>query len=137
MHLQPKHIRQIRAFLNHTLPAQLPMVDTLDYELIAAYKGWVTGVRGVSGHDGSFPSNPEAIPAVVAKFGAPAAGKDVAAPTNAPAKRVVLRDEAPDAPANPDLERLLAAAQKSRPSMTPSPTKNEGQRPDRGVVQIA
>lgn len=68
MHLKGHTLLKIRRFLNHKIAAGLEEVETLDQKLIDAYRGWVQGPRGVTGHDGSFPSNDEALPLVIIEF---------------------------------------------------------------------
>lgn len=68
MHLTGQEIRKIRRFLNHTIQTTLADTERLDYDVVQAYRDWVQGVKGITGHDGSFPSNSEQIPAVILEF---------------------------------------------------------------------
>ena len=65
MHLLEPHIVALRAFLSKETSYFLKPINTIDAELIRVWTGWVTGVRGITGHSGAFPANLEQLPAEV------------------------------------------------------------------------
>ncbi len=110
MHLKGHTLLKIRRFLNHKIAAGLEEVETLDQKLIDAYRGWVQGPRGVTGHDGSFPSNDEALPLVIIEFEA----EDIDTAESEEAQLQVQLSEDEQAERRRELERAAEVMRKRR-----------------------
>lgn len=147
MHLQGHEIRKIRAFLNHTVHTTLADVETLDDELVRAFKDWVHGVRGITGHDGSFPSRTESTPSVIVEFefeeveGEESYEKLEESEESAPPlPAAVLAADTPELLA--EVQRLLAEAEATKAMRAQANVYGAGQAPavtrgpDSGVVTI-
>lgn len=124
MHLKNHEILKIRRFLNHTIQAGLDEVDTLDEKTVQAFKDWVQGVKGITGHDGSFPSNTGQIPLVILEFDD--GGDEVLDQVQATA---TVRTQKPVVNTNPqetpeELQRLMDAV--NRTASIQRPVLSEG-----------